>query len=71
MNLMCESRSGQSSVFSAKRGVESLGESSLDLTLRDEVAAEAEPAREVRLNLKMMSWHVLLFCREEFSSNPA
>lgn len=30
----------------AKRGVESLGESSLDLTLRDEVAAEAEPARE-------------------------
>lgn len=47
MNLMCESRSGQSSVFSAKRGVESLGESSLDLTLRDEVAAEAEPAREV------------------------
>ncbi len=69
---MCESRSGQTSVFSAKQGVESLGESSLDLTLRDEVAAaEAEPAREVRLNLKMMSWHVLLFCREEFSSNPA
>lgn len=30
----------------AKRGVESLGESSLDLTLRDEVAAEAEPSRE-------------------------
>ncbi len=39
-------------VFSAE---ESLGESSLDLTPRGEVAAEAEPAREVRLNLKMMS----------------
>ncbi|KAF4101075.1 cell cycle progression protein 1 isoform X3 [Onychostoma macrolepis] len=32
----------------AKRGEESLGESLVDFTLRDEVAAEAEPAREAR-----------------------
>lgn len=35
-------------LFSAERGEESLGESSLDVTLREETTAEAEPVREVR-----------------------
>lgn len=48
--------------FSDERGEESLGETSLDLTLREETTTEAAPAQKVRLNPKMTSWHVLLFC---------